>query len=193
MQSAYLYRMLAFSLVTSYFGRNVSGDEQIDRDEFFEKRIRPALVEYCLACHSNAEEINGGLLLDSAIGWERGGDSGKAIERGDPTASLLVKAIEYENPHLQMPPEGKMPVSVIQDFQTWIRNGAFDPRLESQPAKQSTALTLERAQEHWAYRPLQTEIVPSAMGTTDIDRFVQFTLDSKGLKQTEQASRAVLI
>ena len=193
MQSTYLYRMLAFSLVTSYFGRNVSGDEQIDRDEFFEKRIRPALVEYCLACHSNAEEINGGLLLDSAIGWEKGGDSGKAIERGDPTASLLVKAIEYENPHLQMPPEGKMPVSVIQDFQTWIRNGAFDPRLESQPAKQSTALTLERAQEHWAYRPLQTEIVPSAMGTTDIDRFVQFTLDSKGLKQTEQASRAVLI
>jgi hypothetical protein len=133
-------------------GALVFADEESDRIEFFEKHIRPALIEHCLACHSNAAEINGGLLLDSATGWGKGGDSGRAIEPGNPKASLLVKAIEYDDPNLQMPPDGKMPVKVIEDFRKWIREGAIDPRESVEPSKSATALPLERAQEHWSYR-----------------------------------------
>src|SRR5262245_7561759 len=61
--------------------------------EFFEKKIRPVLVERCYKCHSNeAKEPKGGLLLDSGEGLRTGGDSGAAIVPGDPDASLLVKA-----------------------------------------------------------------------------------------------------
>ncbi len=34
--------------------------------EFFEKKIRPILVEHCYDCHSNeADKVKGGLFLDS--------------------------------------------------------------------------------------------------------------------------------
>ncbi len=37
--------------------------------EFFEKRIRPLLVQHCYSCHSaKAEKLQGGLLLDSRAG-----------------------------------------------------------------------------------------------------------------------------
>ena len=43
--------------------------------EFFEKRIRPVLVEKCYECHSaKAKKIEGGLLLDTRAGIRRGGD-----------------------------------------------------------------------------------------------------------------------
>ena len=51
--------------------------------EFFENKIRPALVEHCLECHSSETEASGGLLLDSRLGWQRGGDLGAAIIPGD--------------------------------------------------------------------------------------------------------------
>lgn len=41
--------------------------EQID---FFEKKIRPLLVDRCIDCH--AEDANGGLQLDSAAAVRRG-------------------------------------------------------------------------------------------------------------------------
>jgi hypothetical protein len=51
--------------------------------EFFEKKIRPVLVERCYKCHSaQAQPAKGGLLLDSRAGWQTGGDSGPAIDPG---------------------------------------------------------------------------------------------------------------
>ena len=51
--------------------------EQLD---FFEKRIRPVLVQHCYNCHSKKaaakDELRGGLLLDSRVGFLAGGDSG---------------------------------------------------------------------------------------------------------------------
>ena len=61
--------------------------------EFFEKKIRPALVEHCVRCHGE-DKVQGGLRLDTREGWQTGGDSGHAIVAGD-DQSLLLKAIEY--------------------------------------------------------------------------------------------------
>ena len=52
---------------------------------FFEKNIRPLLVEHCYKCHSaKSDKVKGGLLLDSQAGWMNGGDSGEAIVPGKP-------------------------------------------------------------------------------------------------------------
>ncbi len=49
-----------------------------DALEFFEQRVRPALVEHCYRCHSaDAKELQGGLRLDLKSGWQTGGDSGQ--------------------------------------------------------------------------------------------------------------------
>src|SRR5690349_18813848 len=48
--------------------------------EFFEKKIRPVLVECCYKCHSaQAGKLKGGLRLDSREGMLKGGDTSPAI------------------------------------------------------------------------------------------------------------------
>ena len=46
--------------------------------DFFEKKIRPVLVEHCYKCHSDrAKKLKGGYRLDLREAMRRGGDSGK--------------------------------------------------------------------------------------------------------------------
>ena len=69
--------------------------------EFFEKRIRPLLAEHCYQCHSlERGKSKGGLTLDTRVGWQKGGDSGAAIEPGNPDKSILIRAIRYDDPDL---------------------------------------------------------------------------------------------
>ena len=49
---------------------------------------------------------------------------------GNPADSKLIHAMKYADPHLQMPPSGKLADEVIADFETWIAGGAPDPRVE---------------------------------------------------------------
>ena len=57
--------------------------------EFFEKKIRPVLVDRCYKCHSaESEKLKGGLHLDTPEGIKKGGESGKlAVIPGDPERS----------------------------------------------------------------------------------------------------------
>src|SRR6266581_4323152 len=104
-----------------------------DQIDFFEKRIRPVLVERCYKCHSAAaEKVKGDLLLDSREGMLKGGESGKpAVLAGDAEKSRLIEAIRYTNDDLQMPPKeagGKLSDEQIADFIAWVNLGATDPR-----------------------------------------------------------------
>src|SRR6185295_9828250 len=64
--------------------------------EFFEKKIRPLLIENCYKCHSHdSEKVKGGLLLDTREGLLKGGDTGPAMIPGDPEKSLLIKSVRY--------------------------------------------------------------------------------------------------
>src|SRR6476620_54100 len=93
--------------------------------DFFEKRIRPVLATECYKCHSSkSEKVKGGLFLDSREGLLKGGQSGPAIVSKQPQKSLLVKAINYTDADLQMPPKHKLAPRQIKDFETWIKMGA---------------------------------------------------------------------
>ncbi len=138
-----------------------------EKVEFFESHVRPVLIASCLECHSLETEASGGLLLDSAPNWQAGGDSGAAIIAGEPAASLLLKAIAYDDPDLQMPPEGKLSDQAIDAIRQWIQAGAIDPRTDVTAGKpQSTALSVAEAQQHWAYRPLTLKPRPSTSTAT---------------------------
>src|SRR5262245_29380045 len=95
-----------------------------DAFAFFERKIRPVLVEHCYACHSvdaqKNKKLRGGLFLDTKTGLLKGGETGPAIVPGKPDDSLLIKALNYAGEDLRMPPKGKLPDSVIADFETWI-------------------------------------------------------------------------
>src|SRR3954468_21356133 len=76
--------------------------------EYFEKHVRPLLVEHCYECHdgSGASAVKSGFRLDVREGLLRGGKSGSpAIVPGDADRSRLIKAVRRSDPELQMPPK----------------------------------------------------------------------------------------
>lgn len=70
----------------------------------FEKEILPILQKNCLACHS-ASERQGGLILETAQGILKGGDTGAAAVPGKGLDSLLLKVASHQAEPV-MPPEG---------------------------------------------------------------------------------------
>src|SRR2546426_6704063 len=128
--------------------------------EFFEKKIRPILVEHCYECHSaTAKKLKGELLLDTRAGVRKGGESGPALVPGKPNESRLIKAVRYSRDELKMPPKGKLPAAVIADLEHWIAIGAPDPREVSTTAK-SGSIDFEAAKKHWAYQPIRKPALP---------------------------------
>src|SRR5262245_44313963 len=73
-----------------------------EKVEFFEKRIRPVLVNECTECHGEKKQ-KGGLRVDSREALRRGGDAGPAVVPGNPEKSLLLTSIKHTDPDLQMP------------------------------------------------------------------------------------------
>ena len=74
------------------------------RADFFERSVRPLLIDKCIDCHSEESGLRrGGLLLDRREGWEIGGESGPAIVPGNPDASLILTAVKRTDATLQMP------------------------------------------------------------------------------------------
>jgi uncharacterized membrane protein len=98
---------------------------------FFEKRVRPLLVEHCQMCHG-AKKHEAGLRLDSLDAMLTGGDSGPAIVPGNVQESLLADAIRYGDT-VQMPPTEQLKQSQIDILLKWIEDGAVWP--ETKPGK----------------------------------------------------------
>jgi len=162
--------------------------------EFFENKVRPILSKQCYKCHSaEATKVKGGLLLDTRDGLLKGGDSGPALVPGEPEKSLLVKAIRYTDPDLQMPPKGeKLSDAQIADLVTWVKMGAPDPRTGGATAKKGDG------KNHWAFKPVANPVPPtsghgqSATGNP-IDAFIIAKLDDQGMKLSPPADKRTLI
>ena len=76
-------------------GASLCAEDTQQEIEFFEKRIRPVLVEHCYKCHSSeSKSVKGGLLLDTREATRQGGDSGHAVIPNDPDESLLLSSVE---------------------------------------------------------------------------------------------------
>lgn len=163
--------------------------------EFFEKKIRPILIENCYKCHSaQSEKVKGGLLLDSREGLLKGGDSGPAITAGDPDHSLLIKAVRYGDEKLQMPPKNKkLSEEQIADLVAWVKIGAPDPRSQSKPPANSQ----RAAEKHWAFRPVHQSAIPAvkdqSWAQSPIDALVLAKLEAKGMTPSPLADKRTLI
>src|SRR5215212_7327421 len=101
-------KMLPPLIATLTFASPMPSATAEPRDiEFFEKRIRPLLVERCYECHGEKKH-KGGLRLDSAAAVLKGGDSGPALVPGKPDESRMIKGISWSDPEFQMPPRNKL-------------------------------------------------------------------------------------
>lgn len=161
--------------------------------EFFERRIRPVLIEHCYECHSaGAKEVKGGLYLDSAAGLLKGGDSGPAIVTKAPEESLLISSVRYES--LEMPPAGRLPDAVIRDLETWVATGAIDPRTEAtEHNTRAPEMDMVAARDFWAFRPFHSEAGESATQHRTIDEFIGTRLREAGLQFSPAADLTSVI
>ena len=86
---------LWFSALVGLFGINARGEDF----EFFEKKIRPVLIEQCYRCHSEEaaklKKAKGNLLLDTRAGVRRGGEGGPILDAQRPKESRLLKALRH--------------------------------------------------------------------------------------------------
>jgi hypothetical protein len=202
LRSRSLLCLLACCLVWACAGHPAVGDPppaDAERDarrlEFFEARIRPVLVEHCYECHGRDATIaQGNLRLDTRDGVLAGGDSGPAIVPGDPAASPLMQALRYESS--EMPPQGKLPDAILDDFQTWIADGAIDPRDAGAQAASSVMVDPAAAASHWAFQRLGAVAIPSASlaaSSHPIDRFIEQKLAERGWQPAPPADPVPLL
>jgi cytochrome c/uncharacterized protein DUF1549 len=191
-----LFWLFSLSLCqVAYLGGAV--EPKTEDYDFFEKKIRPVLVERCYKCHSaKSEKLKGDLLLDTKAGTLKGGESEKpAVVPGDAERSRLIEAIRYDNEDLQMPPEkeGRLTDEQIADFVAWINKGAPDPRVADTPP---SALRVPNLR-HWAFQPPQDPPIPQVKNKnwpqTSVDHFMRSRLEEKGLQPSPPADRRTLI
>lgn len=172
-----------------------------DQAVFFEKKIRPVLVEHCYKCHSlESGKEKGGLLLDSKEAMLRGGDSGPAIVPNEVEKSLLIEAIRYTNVDLQMPEKKQLSKEIVADFEVWVQTGAFDPRVGQKNVDKKVVLN-ERMQDgrrdHWSYQPMINYRVPETKnkrwGHNEYDSFILAKLEEHDLQPALKANPESLL
>jgi Protein of unknown function (DUF1553)/Protein of unknown function (DUF1549)/Planctomycete cytochrome C len=182
--------------------------------EFFEKAVRPLLVERCQTCHG-AEKSKGGLKLTNRVAILKGGDSGRAVVPGEPDESLLVRAVEYRD-EPKMPPKKKLSDSQIAVLKKWIKTGAVWPRTGAEtssarvaspedselllPPSQlagTSATFTDQQRSFWAFQPVDDPPPPAVKDTarvrSPVDAFVLAKVEEQGLTPAPPADKRTLI
>ncbi len=145
--------------------------------------VRPILAQNCFSCHGNAQQ-KAGLRLDIAkAAYARIPDNNakRAIVRGDPDASEMIRRITSTDAEERMPPVSSHKILSKRDIAVltrWIDQGA-------------------EYKQHWAYIPPKL-VGPDSSPWDDraanpIDRYVFARLATEGLAPSREADRETLI
>ncbi len=161
--------------------------------EFFEKHVRPTLVESCYKCHG-AEKQKGGLRLDSREAILKGGDEGPVIIPGDPDKSRLIQAVRHEI-EAKMPKSNKgaekLSPAKIEALSRWVKEGA------AWPTERGAKSEERGGKQHWAWTPVTKPQIPAVKNKrwtqNEIDSFVLAKLESKKMSPSKPADRRALI
>ncbi len=190
--------LCALTWVVAGVPRSTANDTALTPEEieFFEKQVRPVLVEHCYQCHG-PDKTKGGLSLDSKAGTLRGGDTGAAIVPGDPEHSLLISAVRYDDRDLQMPPQGRLQPHQVAALEKWVSLGAPDPRTASATGSSPSGMSIEEGRKFWSFQAVADPSIPQVKNSfrvqTPIDAFVLAQLEQEGLQPAPAADRRMLI
>lgn len=163
--------------------------------EFFEKQVRPVLVETCQKCHGERKQ-EGGLRLDSRVAVLKGGDNGAAVEPGKPGDSPLVDVIGYAG-DVKMPPKGKLADEQIAALTEWVKRGAPWPADKANSHKPAEFDLAARKAKQWVFREISPHPSPkvrnAAWPQSVIDYFILSKLDEAGLSPAQPADKRTLL
>ena len=183
---------LRFSLVVTRGhgadGCSVSASETLT----FEKNIRPILKAHCFHCHGEGGLTEASLDVRLRRWIVAGGDSGGAVQPGEPDESLLLQRVASG----EMPPGDKtLATDEVELIHTWISQGATTAREEPLSLDTGEYIT-EEERDFWAFQPIRRPRPPSvgdASIANPIDAFVLDKLQQLGLGFSDRADRYTLI
>ena len=91
--------------------------------KLFESQVRAVLIGKCVQCHGG-EDTEGEFDMTTRETLLRGGETGAAIELGNPKASLLYQLISHEEEPAMPEEASKLPDAQIASIAKWIELGA---------------------------------------------------------------------
>ncbi len=171
-----------------------------DGVKLFEDNVRPVLERECFACHSDPERAKNDLLLTTRAGLLRGGQRGPALAAESPNESLLLRAVEYGDEQLQMPPTARLADADIEAIRQWVELGApfgGDEDELAAVARSDEFEITDADRDWWSVRPLEPPAVPAVADAdwpmNPIDHFLLARLEAAGLEPPPTADRRTLI
>ena len=170
-----------------------------DDPSFFREKVRPILADTCFKCHSHeAGKMKGGLVLDSREGMLTGGDTAAAIVPGKPEDSLLIKAVSYSDPDLQMPPikgdSKKLGAAQIAILTEWVKMGAPWPaeaKGQKMVARPKGGIT-DEDRKWWAIQPM-AKVQPPTGPLHPVDAFLLSKAKAAGVSPAQPAGPERLV
>lgn len=173
-------------VAVAFLSANVTFAQPLD-EAFFEKSVRPVLVEQCVSCHGPKMQ-KGGLRLDTRDGVITGGTNGLVIVPGKPADSRLIAAIKHVG-NLKMP-EKKLADAEITALERWVTLGVPWPAAVTLlPATNSET----RAGDHWSFRAVTRPTIPANGAGNPVDAFIRAKWAEKTFKPSPEADRRTLI
>lgn len=182
-------------------GSTMLAQENPASAEFFEKSVRPVLVERCQGCH-NPKLKRAGLDLTTGEGFYKGADSGLLFDAAHLNDSRILKAVSYLE-RVKMPPTGKLKDADIEAINQWVKAGAVwpgvDPKLMAEAKAQSTQgkKFTERQRNFWAFRPRNVVEPPAVKNAAwlknPIDNFILAKLEEKSFTPAPPAAKMTLL
>ncbi len=179
-----LYTIIAGSLVISAAAITEASSQNAARargEVLFETKVRPILAARCYSCHAaTAKATGGGLRLD-----QRTSVIGKSVISGDPEHSALIRALEYQDPSLKMPPTGRLQQAEIDSIKAWVRAGAAWPDTHN-----VASAIIAAPARFWAFQPLKPISLPSNVNGKPVSPIDQFLLAGRTARHMGSAQRA---
>jgi mono/diheme cytochrome c family protein len=166
-------------------------------DKFFESQVQPILKANCFACHGGEQKVKGGLHLTSREALLKGGNTGPAVALDKPEQSLLLQALNYQEP--KMPPKGKLPQAQIDILTRWVKMGVPWPAggTNTTAKRHGPPPVDEQAKQFWSFRPVARPVLPIVKDTAwvrnPVDAFVLAKLEASGLKPAPPAAKGALL
>ena len=193
---------VAFVCVLAAFQANASDVPSAEQLEFFEKQVRPLLVQHCHECHG-VKKQEAALRLDTQAGLLKGSDGGPVVVAGNVEGSRLYDALLYKAGGVQMPPRGKLSDEQIAVVHKWLEMGT------PWTAEVKSGDPLAAAKNHWAFQSVKRPKIPTepisslqrpgqtSLGLSNvqspIDSFVAAALANKRLAISKPADRETFI
>ena len=198
-----LSRSLLAGLTSLVFGWGATwlpADDEDAGHAFYRETVFPLLEANCFECHGGGDRLKGDFRITSRAGLMRGGHFGPGVNEDDPSESVLLRMVSYEDEDYQMPPKGKLADADLAILREWVERGApYDPELEieGEPGEAAGMVVTDEDRDYWAYRDLSAPVPPDVDDAdweqNPVDRFILARLEEAGLEPNGPATPRQLV